>query len=229
MLAQCSIEEIKDDPEKIIIITKSEGIYRNEDLENGLQAVFANGMLVVNASDRQQAKFSLIISYAKTSYKPNIIPRRVNLQFSNGGSLTYSAETYDSPVISGMRTERCFFNVSLSDMNIIKNSAVSSLTITDNRTNLTLTIEPYSKIFQEQIGCIIKRYEIISTPNYAIGSRQLVYTNSALYAKPDMVSSEQIGSAKDGFVIILEKVNNNYYKVKAGNLVGYMFRGMFKN
>lgn len=58
---------------------------------------------------------------------------------------------------------------------------------------------------------------------------QAVYTASPILEKPDMVNSKQLGQAENNSVVILEKYNEKYYKVKSGNTVGYFFSGWFKN
>jgi hypothetical protein len=44
-----------------------------------------------------------------------------------------------------------------------------------------------------------------------------------------MANSRQIGKAESNSVVILEKYNEKYYKVKSGNTVGYLWAGWFKN
>lgn len=56
-----------------------------------------------------------------------------------------------------------------------------------------------------------------------------VFTYSPILKNPDMINSKQIGEAYNNTVTILEKYNNKYYKVKSGNVVGYLWAGWFKN
>lgn len=59
---------------------------------------------------------------------------------------------------------------------------------------------------------------------------QSVYSYSPILDKPTVGEGEkQIGMAENNTVIILEKYNNKFYKVKSGNQIGYMSAGWFKN
>ncbi len=58
---------------------------------------------------------------------------------------------------------------------------------------------------------------------------QAVFNYSPIFEKPDMANSRQIGKAESNSVVILEKYNEKYYKVKSGNTVGYLWAGWFKN
>ncbi|MGE4347749.1 MAG: SH3 domain-containing protein [Flavobacteriaceae bacterium] len=59
---------------------------------------------------------------------------------------------------------------------------------------------------------------------------QTVYSYSPILDKPTTGEGEkQIGMAENNTVIILEKYNNKFYKVKSGNQIGYMSAGWFKN
>lgn len=72
-------------------------------------------------------------------------------------------------------------------------------------------------------------YPSDSPDNKNFTETKAVYTYSPILEKPDMVNSKQIGQAENNSVTILEKYNENYYKVKSGNTVGYLFVGWFKN
>jgi clan AA aspartic protease (TIGR02281 family) len=56
---------------------------------------------------------------------------------------------------------------------------------------------------------------------------KVVFRYAPILEKPD-VNSKQIGRVDDIYVIVLEKYNENYYKIKSGNIVGYLWAGWFK-
>ncbi len=58
---------------------------------------------------------------------------------------------------------------------------------------------------------------------------QAVFTYSPILENPDMINSKQIGQIENDLVTILEKYNEKYYKVKSGNLIGYLWAGWFRN
>lgn len=156
--AQCSIKKNDSGEENILLTTSNEKIYRNEDLENGLQAVYAQSFLAVNKSNTNQVKFEIIISYANSRYKRDIVPREVTFLFESGTVLQFTADDKDSEKIGEADVEICYFRISLNKMQTIKENAIRGLSIKDNRTSNSLKINPYNKIFQEQIECLMKEY-----------------------------------------------------------------------
>lgn len=59
---------------------------------------------------------------------------------------------------------------------------------------------------------------------------QTVHSFSPILDKPRMGWDEkQIGMAENNSVIIIEKYNNRFYKVKTGNQIGFLWTGWFKN
>ena len=55
-----------------------------------------------------------------------------------------------------------------------------------------------------------------------------VNTCSPIFDKPDMVSGKKIGMACNGYVKIIEQINEKYYKVKSGSITGYLYYGNLK-
>jgi hypothetical protein len=55
-----------------------------------------------------------------------------------------------------------------------------------------------------------------------------VYSNSPIYAKPDIVNSKEIGAAKGGSVKIIRNENLKYYYVQCGDVKGYLYVGSIK-
>lgn len=62
--------------------------------------------------------------------------------------------------------------------------------------------------------------------NYS--GKQDVITYAPILDRPDMSNGKTIGKAENNTVIVLEKVNEKYYKVKSGAVTGYMWAGWFK-
>ncbi|MCD8406221.1 retroviral-like aspartic protease family protein [Tenacibaculum dicentrarchi] len=64
--------------------------------------------------------------------------------------------------------------------------------------------------------------------NKNFSGKMKVYTNSPILKNPNMVTSESIGMAENKSVTILSKHNNGYYRVKSGNITGYLSTIWFK-
>jgi hypothetical protein len=57
---------------------------------------------------------------------------------------------------------------------------------------------------------------------------QFVYKDAAIYDSPDLKTGVKIGSAENSTVTILEKFNDMFYRVKSGQIEGYLWKGSFK-
>lgn len=81
----------------------------------------------------------------------------------------------------------------------------------------------YSKSYASNDSSIKNPY------NRNFSGVQSVFTYSPILERPDMVNSKQIGKAYNNTVTILEKYSEKYYKVKSGDVIGYLWCGWFKN
>lgn len=50
-----------------------------------------------------------------------------------------------------------------------------------------------------------------------------VYKNMSILAMPDIVNGNALGKVKNDQVRVIEKINDKYYKVESGGIVGYFF------
>lgn len=104
---QCNVTKEDLDEEKISFVAGNEQLFQNKDLEDGLQTVYAQFAFVVNKQNKNQMKFFLTIVYVGTKYKPSIVPRQLTFYPTNGQRILSTAESNDSPILAGMRAERC--------------------------------------------------------------------------------------------------------------------------
>jgi len=155
--AQCNIKK-EDADENLLLVAQSEKIYQNEDLENGLKVVFAHFFLAVNKEEKEKVKFSLSIIYAKTKRQESLVPRMIKFYFSDGDIISLNADEFDSPILNGIRAERCFFRMSLADVEKMKSKSVDVVEVVDTRTNANLSTRPYFRLFSEQIDCLLKKH-----------------------------------------------------------------------
>lgn len=155
---QCSIT-VDEKLDKYILSAKGEKLYANEDLENGLKTVYGGSNLVVDKIDKDKVKFSLIIIFYTTKHQPVIVPRSIQFIFSNGSILLCQADEYEKTLVNGIKGDICYFRISVSDMEIIRKNSIKTLTISDTRTGESLKMTPFNALFQEQIECILKRYD----------------------------------------------------------------------
>jgi len=86
--------------------------------------------------------------------------------------------------------------------------------IADNNTNSTINHQK-------------KEYKIPEVYKKNFSGVMKVYTYSPIFDKPDMVNGKQIGKVLNNKVLILERINGKYYKVKSGDTIGYFWSGYF--
>lgn len=70
---------------------------------------------------------------------------------------------------------------------------------------------------------VVSKISSVFDKNYT-GTQKTV-SFAPIYDKPDMINSKEIGNVENNTVVILKKHNEKYYKVKSGNIVGYLFAG----
>jgi len=80
--------------------------------------------------------------------------------------------------------------------------------------------EPTTKIEDTHINPFLKTYS----------GTQAVVTMAPILDRPNMGENEiHIGVAENNTIIILEKINDKFYKIKSGEITGYMCAVWFKN
>ncbi len=71
-------------------------------------------------------------------------------------------------------------------------------------------------------------YDFANSNSYEFEYSVSVYDYAPIIEFPNMITSNTIGFAKNGFVNVLNKTNPNYYLIKSEDKVGYMWIGWMK-
>ncbi|MEQ8627294.1 hypothetical protein [Ekhidna sp.] len=231
--AQCSINGA-DLGDEMGFFAMQEELYKNPRLERGVQVVYGQFMLLANKEDPQLTKFVFGTKYIKSGMHDLIVPRVVIFQFTNGRSITVKAFNYDTESINNMVAHECLFSINHDQILEIGENNLKSMTIVDTRTKKRLSMTPYSKIFREQVSCIIGSYnEKYPVPSQNVDLNKVVevFTCSAILASRDL-GSNQIGRACSGKVRIKGPLVDGFYEVESvdedDNFRGYLFKGSIK-
>ena len=156
--AQCRVKsEAKEDG--LYVQAAKERIYRNTDLEEGLQSAYA-AILVkkVKQGSMPVNRYFMLIYTAASGAKQLVTPRAVSVTFNRGTTLRLNADNFMTlERITGIRQEACTFELSYQQFEVVKSSAITSIQISDTRTGDVLTAQPYNAILQEQIACILRQ------------------------------------------------------------------------
>lgn len=102
------------------------------------------------------------------------------------------------------------------------NLAAMSNEIREVRFAILEDIDKYDKRMKNQTT-VVKQKDISNLSGY-----QTVYKHSPIIDRPDIVNGKDLGRADDGIVVILEKYDDNFYKVKVGEVIGYIWNGWFR-
>ncbi len=156
-ISQCNVNTMTLEDLKIYRANYEE-IYRNKDLHNGLRSVRVSCYYIKRADE-----FALMIDvlYAKSSVQPALVPRKIQLVFSNGTTQDLSAYKNDSPDLGlpGVIAEKCSFNIPSELAKKIAITPITSIRVVDTRTNEEISATPYNMLIKEQIDCISKASE----------------------------------------------------------------------
>ena len=155
--AQCSIKTSMEDDVKIYE-SSFERIYRNEDLENGIQAAYLKLLIYQNIGNKDVLNHFILINSVKSSGKILIVPRKILVKFTDESEFSLEAnEIGDIQSLNNSITQLGFFQLNNSLFSKILNNAISSLTIIDTRTGAKIISRPYAGLIKEQADCIFQK------------------------------------------------------------------------
>ncbi|MBX9780521.1 MAG: hypothetical protein K2X26_09250 [Chitinophagaceae bacterium] len=156
MNAQCNTT-VSTEGDARISQAKYEQFHKNEDLENGLQALYISVIYIKKPS--QTSLFIEVVS-TKSHNKELVVPRKLIFNFTDGSSLDLIADKYDKPNMNSplprYSADRCSFTLNSGDKPILANKSISTITVIDTRTSASIVAKPFKGLVQEQIGCVIR-------------------------------------------------------------------------
>ena len=152
VFAQCNIDKsVKDSI--ALISAKSENLYKNDDLENGVKSVYGYVYVYCHQGANKYHKKIAIISGASGD-QAFVFPRSLIIVFSNSATITLKAVSDDMLDIKGVTAVKCYYSLSDNEWYLLKNFDITSMMIYDNRIGITLVMHPYPGILKEQAECI---------------------------------------------------------------------------
>lgn len=157
LYSQCSVVKIPIDSD-IAFTAKSENIYRNEDLENGLLGAYFQLSVIQNGNNNNLLKFGCIVKVLSKRPKAPLVPRQIVVVFDNGEEIALTANTNDlTQPQAGITQNQCNYNFTSAEFKLFQTKAISRIIIKDNRTNEQITCNPYPALVQEQANCIASK------------------------------------------------------------------------
>ena len=158
LFGQCSISSTEPGNNIVRLYAAGEKLYQNEDLENGLFQAYIQTLLDFNKSDKGNLKITLLVSVAKYRKGQDLVPRQILIKLQDGSLISILADELNVKSNNGLNIQQCYFVLNDDDAIRLYKIGITTFEIIDNRTNENLLTKPYSKIIQEQIGCLFKTY-----------------------------------------------------------------------
>ncbi|TQM49121.1 hypothetical protein BDE36_0814 [Arcticibacter tournemirensis] len=155
--AQCSITRTEIDSD-IAYVAKSESIYKNEDLENGLLTAFFQLVVVQKGDNKDLLKFACIAKVLAGRPKSPLVPRQLVFLFDDNTEISLLAEDVNlSQPMTGINQNQCNYKFSSTVFLKFQSTKLKSITIKDNRLNEQIICQPFNGLIQEQAHCIANK------------------------------------------------------------------------
>jgi len=157
--AQCTVTKDVENDGTITYSGLAQSIYRNDDLENGIQTVYLQMIVLQKEKNSSLLKFALKISNYSKGGKPEISPRVLEFTFVDGTVLQLKAigESQSNLMeISGntYRMNINMFQFKLNDYTTFQKTNIASIKIIDGRTNGGLISNRNGDVMLKQSNCI---------------------------------------------------------------------------
>jgi len=208
------------------------------DYLNGLN----NNVNTDRASPSQVSNFNIVRALLVNSNTGNIIEEHT----PTGGKLYYKPNDYVHILMPDVKFEnksRIVNEVSTEDMFLMEFSETKGLAVLQYlEENKIMRLALYDTSQENAIIIDVTSGDVTNntspksnrtpTNNYPTpvpqhNKKQKVYTFSPIVQYPKF-DAKEVGRAENEEVIVIEKVNERYYKVQSGSVIGYMSDGWFR-
>jgi len=129
-------------------------IYKNEDLENGIQAAYLQMIVIQKGNNSSLLQFVVHISVYSSGSKQLISPNSVQFKFADGQKLEFSTENILTDLKKGVKVREAIFPIKMNDFKMFQATNLSAIKITDNKTNDILICIPDKDAVSKQSNCI---------------------------------------------------------------------------
>lgn len=156
--AQCNVSKIKDDS-SIVYANKTEKIYENEDLENGVMMYHLGTFKKIWKSTPKNPSFLLECFYTYIDPPKELVPRKLKFSFFDGTTITIIAKTelnVANDPGKDYKRRRFFYAITAELLTLLSNQEIVSISFIDNRTENLIVAHPYKRLFIEQLDCLSK-------------------------------------------------------------------------
>jgi hypothetical protein len=153
--AQCDVSKDIIEGAAIGYYGKHLSIYRNEDLENGIQTAYLQMMIVQKEKNSTFLKFAVVIIVGSSGSKPQISPNKVQFEFMDGSRLELNTNNITSEFFQGTKLYLSTFQITKDKFMVFQKETLSSIKAIDTGTNNSLAFHPdNSQAILRQSNCI---------------------------------------------------------------------------
>jgi hypothetical protein len=151
--AQCNVEKVKSTDGLLQYKATKEPIYDDKNSNDGLQFYYAGAVKVKLAEGNM---YLLQVSAVFKNASKKVYPRKLQFSLENNESLTLTSDLLDETYMEEVGSTLSTFSFVLTEENRIKlvENGVLRLTLIDNRTGDSFTLEFYKYLISEQINCL---------------------------------------------------------------------------
>jgi hypothetical protein len=161
LFSQCNVGNDVDEDGTRYYLHAKEQIYVNEDLENGIQTAFVQLVVIQHPTDNDLLQFVMLIDAGKRGAKKMVVPRQVQIIFTDRSKIALTAESLESPrIVEGISMQQSTFRLNADYYATLQSNSISEIIIIDNREGNQINCMPYKDILKEQANCIALKLKL---------------------------------------------------------------------
>lgn len=155
---QCNIKTNIEDNGEIQYLSENMEIFKNPRFNLGIQAGFVKLEVRNHPTNSDLKSFKLMVFTANKGSFPEIVARKIQIIFINGGVLSLDADTSEEPIYSdNIKINTTIFQLGIANFEKLGYNPIKSISLYDQRINQKLeNTSIYKEIFIEQVKCLLK-------------------------------------------------------------------------
>ena len=135
-------------------------LYEDDDFSQGIFAVLGGLEVIQRKTDLDAVQMYIHLITTIRGRKPNIVPRKMIIVFTDDSSLDLTASDMIDPINNnGIMSYICIYKLHQDDYLSIRTKSIKSIKVLDNRSNNNIVFSPYANVFKEQAGCIAQKFK----------------------------------------------------------------------
>lgn len=157
-ISQCTVQSSSLTDGTLIYEASYENIFKNKDLENGIQAAYLKLVVYQNGTDNNKLQFFINVNSAKKGAKALLVPRKLIVNFNDGSNINIEAEDLEQiKSQNGFYMQASLFRINSRMFEDLQVKSITNVVVSDTRTNESFNGTPYSNLVLQQANCIASK------------------------------------------------------------------------